>query len=85
MLFACLFNASPFHNVTGYLEPDAITALFAISKPKIIFCDGCDYALIKGVTSDWAPIIVTLDNHVTNVLKIEELITHSRGNEGDYR
>lgn len=85
VLFACLFNATPFHNVTAHLEPDAIIAIYAISKPNIVFCDGCDYALIKRATRDWQPTIVTLDNHVTNVLKIEDILTRSSGNEMDYR
>ncbi|XP_060655036.1 uncharacterized protein LOC132790508 [Drosophila nasuta] len=72
VMFACLFNATPFHAVNPLLEPDVIAALYAITKPKLIFCDGNDYELIKSITLEWNPIICTLINHIANVPKIED-------------
>lgn len=85
VVFACLFNTTPFHTVTAQLEPDAINAIYAITKPKLIFCDGRDYALIKRGTADWQPLIVTLDNHVKNAMSIEDLFTSTKSTEIDYR
>ncbi|XP_034478078.1 4-coumarate--CoA ligase 1-like [Drosophila innubila] len=72
VLFACFFNATPFHAVNPNLEPDAIAALYAITKPKLIFCDGNDYEFIKSITVEWNPKICTLINHIANVPRIED-------------
>lgn len=70
VIFACFFNATPFHAVNSNLEPDVIAALYAITKPKLIFCDGNDYKVIKSMTLEWNPKICTLNNHIANVPKI---------------
>ncbi|KAH8300227.1 hypothetical protein KR044_011966, partial [Drosophila immigrans] len=72
VMFACLFNATPFHAVNPRQAPDVIAALYAITKPKLIFCDGNDYELIKSITHEWNPTICTLINHIENVPKIED-------------
>ncbi|KAH8371673.1 hypothetical protein KR093_008418 [Drosophila rubida] len=72
VMFACLFNATPFHAVSPHQAPDVIAALFAITRPRLIFCDGNDYELIKAATRDWQPTICTLINHIAEVPKIED-------------
>ncbi|XP_023160554.2 4-coumarate--CoA ligase 1-like [Drosophila hydei] len=77
VLFACLFNATPFHAVNPMVEREAIAALYAITKPKIIFCDGRDYELLKGLTKDWTPKFITLSDPTENVTGIEELLANA--------
>lgn len=77
VLFACLFNATPFHAVNPMVEREAIAALYAITKPKIIFCDGRDYELLKGLTKDWTPKFITLSDPTENVTGIEELLANT--------
>ncbi|KAM8712310.1 hypothetical protein ACLKA7_012778 [Drosophila subpalustris] len=84
VIFACFFNATPFHAVNPNLEANAIAALFAITKPKLIFCDGKDYKLIKSISAEWNPTICTLINHVANVPKIEDHLGQT-STENDYR
>ncbi|KAH8416212.1 hypothetical protein KR222_011556 [Zaprionus bogoriensis] len=84
VVLACLMNATPFHAVTARLETDDIAAVFAITKPKVIFCDGCDYALLSAGTKDWSPLIVTLSNHLGGVTRIEDLLG-ATGTEEQYR
>ncbi|EDW02160.1 GH20051 [Drosophila grimshawi] len=74
VLLACFFNTTPVHAVNPLLETSTIAALYGITKPKLIFCDGCNYELMKTLTKDWKPRIITLSDHIVNVLRIEELL-----------
>lgn len=73
---ACLFNTTPFHAVayTYMKEPDVILGLYEVTKPKIMFCDGHDYEVMKEVTKGWAPKIITLTGRVEGVTSIEDLL-----------
>ncbi|XP_030558278.1 4-coumarate--CoA ligase-like 7 [Drosophila novamexicana] len=74
ILLGCLFNATPFHAVNPQLETEAIAALYATTRPKLIFCDGVAFELLKSLTKDWRPKIITLIDHVGNVPSIEDLL-----------
>jgi len=78
VLFACFFNGTPFHAVNPKLEPSVISVLYAITKPKLIFCDGNDYKLIKSITDEWSPKICTLINHIASVPSIEDYLRPTR-------
>lgn len=73
---ACLFNTTPFHAVayTYMKEPDVILGLYEVTKPKIMFCDGHDYEVMKEVTKGWAPKIITLTGRVEGATSIEDLL-----------
>ncbi|XP_017864623.1 PREDICTED: 4-coumarate--CoA ligase 1-like [Drosophila arizonae] len=83
VLFACLFNATPFHAVNPMLEREAIASLYAITKPKIIFCDGRDYEFLKLITKDWTAQLITLSEHIENATGIEEILATAI-NENNY-
>ncbi|KAM8713445.1 hypothetical protein ACLKA7_013715 [Drosophila subpalustris] len=73
---ACLFHTTPFHAVayTYIKEPEVVKELYVLTKPKIMFCDGEDYEVIKEVTAEWAPKIITLTGRVDGVPNIEDLL-----------
>lgn len=73
---ACLFNTTPFHAVayTYVKEPAVLKDLYVLTKPKIMFCDGEDYEIIKQATAEWAPKIILLTGQVDGVPSIEDLL-----------
>ncbi|KAH8370821.1 hypothetical protein KR093_005113, partial [Drosophila rubida] len=71
---ACLLNTTPFHAVNPALDEDTIKYVFNITKPKLIFCDGLDYAKIKAATRTWKPEIFTMVDHMDDVPTIESLL-----------
>ncbi|XP_034479299.1 4-coumarate--CoA ligase 1-like [Drosophila innubila] len=73
---ACLFHTTPFHAVayTYVKEPEVVKELYVLTKPKIIFCDGEDYEVIKQATLEWAPKIITLTGRLDGVPNIEDLL-----------
>ncbi|KAH8300130.1 hypothetical protein KR044_010296, partial [Drosophila immigrans] len=73
---ACLFHTTPFHAVayTYMKEPEVIKELYELTKPKIMFCDAEDYDIIKQVTAEWDPKIITLTGRVDGVASIEDLL-----------
>ncbi|XP_017864683.1 PREDICTED: probable 4-coumarate--CoA ligase 3 [Drosophila arizonae] len=76
LVVGCLFNATPFHAVayTYMKEPQVIQDLYETTKPKIMFCDGKDYEIMKEVTKAWNPKYVTLTGRVEGVPYIEDLL-----------
>ncbi|XP_017033130.1 uncharacterized protein [Drosophila kikkawai] len=71
---ACFLNATPFHSINTLLDEATTTHVFSITKPSMIFCDGCDIKKIKAATIGWSPEIYTLTDHVYGVPSIESLL-----------
>lgn len=72
--YGCLFNGIPFHAVNINSEEEVIRKLYALSKPRLIFCDGDEYAKIKAATSDLNTTIVTMRNHPGEAISISEIL-----------
>jgi len=71
---ACFFNTTPFHAVNVTKDAQVVKNLYALTKPKIMFCDGSDYERIKEVTKEWAPKLITLTGFVEGAINIEDLL-----------
>ncbi|XP_017140130.1 4-coumarate--CoA ligase 1 [Drosophila miranda] len=70
----CLFNCTPFQSANPVLEESTIKHLYNISKPKLVFCDACNYDKLYSATSDFKPEIITLTGSVEGVLTIQDLL-----------
>ncbi|KAH8296979.1 hypothetical protein KR044_002610, partial [Drosophila immigrans] len=71
---ACLMNATPFHAVNTMADKETIQYAFGITKPKLIFCDGLQYAKILSATREWNPEILTITDYIEGVPNIESLL-----------
>ncbi|ALC42705.1 CG4563 [Drosophila busckii] len=78
LIFACLFNATPFHAVNPAQDAHAIAAIYAITKPKFIFCNGKDYKRIAQATKQWKPVIIAIEEQMQNILGTAEENQHYR-------
>ncbi|XP_037812606.1 luciferin 4-monooxygenase-like isoform X1 [Lucilia sericata] len=74
VVMAAWFNGNAFHAVNHVLEKDVVKRLFDITQPKIIFCHGIHYDKVKEATQRFKPIIYTIQNHLSDVKKIEDLL-----------
>lgn len=72
--YGCFFNGIPFHALHINYEEEVIRKLFALSNPRLIFCDGDEYEKIKGATSDLNTTIVTMRNHPGETVTIDEVL-----------
>ncbi|XP_017002676.2 luciferin 4-monooxygenase-like [Drosophila takahashii] len=71
---ACLLNGTPFHAVNPVSDETALTHIFSITKPTVIFCDGQEYQKILSATKGWQPEIFTLTDPIEGVPHIETLL-----------
>lgn len=72
--YGCFFNGIPFHSANINYEQEVIQKLFALSKPRLIFCDGDEYAIVKAATSDLNATIVTMRNHPGDSITIDKIL-----------
>lgn len=77
LVLGCFLHATPFHAVNATRDAKTVSNLFAVTKPKIIFCDSDDYERIKEITKEYSPKIVTLTGRVPDVPYIEDLLVPS--------
>ncbi|EDW13211.1 4-coumarate--CoA ligase-like 7 [Drosophila mojavensis] len=71
---ACLFNGTPFHAINPILDEDTIKFMFAISKPKLIFCDKEQYNKVVEATKDWGPEVYTISEPLEGKPSIQSLL-----------
>ncbi|XP_061401867.1 luciferin 4-monooxygenase-like [Musca vetustissima] len=74
VVLGCLFNGNPMHAVNPNYQEAAISHSFGITKPQIIFCDGCDYEKIRKITASFQPTIYTMCDHIQGVPTILDLL-----------
>ncbi|XP_075168229.1 uncharacterized protein LOC142240400 isoform X1 [Haematobia irritans] len=79
VLLGCLFNCTPFHTVHPNYQEAATTHCFGITKPRIIFCDGSNYEIIRKSTLSFKPKIYTLIDHIDGVPSVMELLEPTDG------
>ncbi|TDG38668.1 hypothetical protein AWZ03_014911, partial [Drosophila navojoa] len=71
---ACLFNATPFHAISPLFDEETIKFMFAISKPKLIFCDKEQYDKIVEATKGWSPEVYTISEPMEGKPSIQSLL-----------
>lgn len=77
LVFGCYFTGVPHHPVDMSFNGDMIAHCWGKTRPKMVFCDGKVYDLVKE-TVDKLKLdcpIYTLNNHLDNVARIDELLT----------
>ncbi|KAH8413758.1 hypothetical protein KR222_007589, partial [Zaprionus bogoriensis] len=72
--YACLFNGTPFHAININYEEEVVTKLFETTKPRLIFCDGDEYEKVKAATAKLDARIITMRNHATGSISIDEVL-----------
>lgn len=72
--YGCFFNGIPFHSANINYEEEVIAKLFALSKPRLIFCDGDEYAKIRAATCGLDTTIVTMRHHPGESVTIDEIL-----------
>lgn len=72
--YGCFFNGIPFHALNINYEEEVIEKLFALSKPRLVFCDGDEYEKINAATTDLDITIVTMRNHPGESVTIDEVL-----------
>ncbi|KAH8252224.1 hypothetical protein KR038_004276, partial [Drosophila bunnanda] len=71
---ACFLNGTPFHAINPVMDEATMTHVFSITKPKMIFCDGQDYAKVLAASKEWQPEILTVTDPIEGVPHIESLL-----------
>ncbi|ALC43302.1 CG5568 [Drosophila busckii] len=74
VVYGCFFNGIAFHSLNMTYEQSTIEKLFNITKPRVIFCDGDEYEKVKSATVALNVKIVTMRNHPSGALTIEEIL-----------
>ncbi|ALC39607.1 CG18586 [Drosophila busckii] len=74
VVYGCFFNGIAFHSLNISYEQENIEKLFNITKPRLIFCDGDEYDKVKSATATWNVRIVTMRNHQSGAISIEEIL-----------
>ncbi|KAH8364634.1 hypothetical protein KR084_009319 [Drosophila pseudotakahashii] len=77
LAYACFFNGTPYHALHTEYEQSAIERLFGITRPRLIFCDGDDFAKVRAATEKLQVRIVTMRNHPKGSLRIEDILRTS--------
>nr|XP_017007219.2 LOW QUALITY PROTEIN: luciferin 4-monooxygenase-like [Drosophila takahashii] len=72
--YACFFNGIAFHSLNTLYDRDTIEMVYNITKPRIIFCDGDEFQKVRDATSKLDVKIVTMRNHPTDSIRIEEVL-----------
>ncbi|KAH8417972.1 hypothetical protein KR222_009686, partial [Zaprionus bogoriensis] len=70
--YACFFNGIAFHALD--LQNLEQIEQFAITKPKVIFCDSDIYENVRGATQELSVKIITMDNRSMGRTSIEEVL-----------
>ncbi|EDV94910.1 GH15741 [Drosophila grimshawi] len=73
VVYGCFFNGIAFHSLNTSYEQSTIEKLFDITKPRLIFCDGEDYEKVKSATEKLNAKIITMRNHQSGSISIEEV------------
>ncbi|EDV94911.1 4-coumarate--CoA ligase 1 [Drosophila grimshawi] len=74
VVYGCFFNGIAFHSLNTSYEQSTIEKLFDITKPRLIFCDGEDYEKVKSATEKLNAKIITMRNHQSGSISIEEVL-----------
>lgn len=76
VVFGCYFAGIPYHSMDMSFPSEMVAHCWGKTKPKIIFCDGNVYSLVKETTEKMRLncTIYTLNNHKDNVPKVEDLL-----------
>lgn len=74
--FGSLFIAAPFHALDASFTKDAIVHSWSKTKPKIVFCDGSLYDLVKeaGEKMGLNYLIYTVNDHKEGVKTVDEIL-----------
>lgn len=72
--YACFFNGIVYHALNINYEQANIEKLYGVTKPRIIFCDGDEYEKVYAATANLNVRIVTMRNHPTGSIRIEEVL-----------
>ncbi|XP_055913469.1 probable 4-coumarate--CoA ligase 1 [Eupeodes corollae] len=85
LVFGSLLCGAIISSLDPSFDKDGIRHTFNISKPKITFCDGEIYQLVKESLAEINPSIkiYTMKNHLEGVRRIEDLIV-STGKEASF-
>ncbi|EDW76594.2 uncharacterized protein Dwil_GK15543 [Drosophila willistoni] len=75
VVYACFFNGIAFHSLNIKYEEKTIENLYKITKPSLIFCDGDEYEKVQTATKDLNVKIITMRNHTSESVTIEEVLT----------
>ncbi|XP_039955212.1 probable 4-coumarate--CoA ligase 3 [Bactrocera tryoni] len=74
VLVGCWINGTPYNTLHPIHEEDDIRLLFALTKPKIIFCDGEAFHKVQNATNMLNAPIYTLCNHLEGVPRIQDIL-----------
>ncbi|XP_017003417.2 luciferin 4-monooxygenase-like [Drosophila takahashii] len=72
--YACFFNGIAVHSLNTTYIPEIIEKLFAITRPRLIFCDGDEFEKVREATAKLDVKIVTMRNHPAGTLRIDEVL-----------
>lgn len=74
--YGSLFLAVPFHALDISFTKDAIIHSWSKTRPKIVFCDGAIYDLVKEAGKEMGLnyLIYTVNNHRKGVKTVDELL-----------
>lgn len=77
VVIGCYFAGIPHHPVDMSFNADLVGHCWGKTRPKLIFCDGSVYDLVKETVQKLGldSPIYTLNNHLDNVARIDELLT----------
>ncbi|XP_054732977.1 uncharacterized protein LOC129240899 [Anastrepha obliqua] len=74
VLVGCWINGTPFNALHPIHEEDVIRQLFALTRPKIIFCDGLCFQKVQNATKTFDVSIYTLCNHLEGVPRVQKIL-----------
>ncbi|ALC46701.1 maker206 [Drosophila busckii] len=72
--YGCFYMGIAFHSLNINYEQATISQLFNITKPRLLFCDGDEYEMLKAATKQLDCYIVTMRRHVAGVMSIEQVL-----------
>uniref|UniRef100_T1GB97 AMP-dependent synthetase/ligase domain-containing protein n=1 Tax=Megaselia scalaris TaxID=36166 RepID=T1GB97_MEGSC len=77
VVYGSLFVNIPCHPLDVSFQREAVSHCWSKTKPKLIFCDGNVYSVVKEVIEELRLKceIITLNKHVQGVSKIDDLLT----------
>lgn len=73
--FGSIFIAAPFHALDVSFTKDAIIHSWSKTKPKVVFCEGKSYDLVKEAGKEMGLdyVIYTINNHKEGVRTVDEI------------
>lgn len=74
--FGSMFLAAPFHALDVSFTKDAIIHSWSKTRPKIVFCDGSAYDMVKeaGEKMGLEYLIYTVNNHMKGVKRVDDIL-----------